>query len=50
MGKFLEKYFSTLMQEETENLNSPITIAWIELISNHPMNINLGPDGYTGVF
>ena len=40
MDKFLEKYkLSWLYQEETENMNRPITSTEIEsVIKNHPTN------------
>ena len=48
--KFLEKYnFAKLNQEETENLNRPITSRETEtVIKNLPPNQNPGPDGFTG--
>ena len=50
MEKFLEKCnFPKLNQEETENLNRPITSMEIEiLIKNLPTNKSPGPDGFTG--
>ena len=50
MDKFLEKYnFPKLNQEETENLNRPITSTEIEtVIRNLPTNKSSGPDGFTG--
>ena len=49
---FLEKYnFPKLNQEETENLNRPITSTEIEtVIRNHPTNKIPGPDGFTDEF
>ena len=52
MDKFLEKYnLSKLNQEETENLNRPITSTGIEtVIRNLPANKSPGPDGFTAEF
>ena len=52
MDKFLEKYnFPKLNQEETENLNRPITSTEIEtVIKNLPANKSPGPDGFRGEF
>ena len=52
MDQFLEKYNPpNLNQEETENLNRPITSMEIEiLIKNLPTNKSPGPDGFTGEF
>ena len=52
MDKFLEKYnLPKLNQEETENLNRPITSTEIKtVIKNLPTNKSLGPDGFTGEF
>ena len=52
MDKFLEKYnFPKLDQEDTENLNRPITSTEIEtVIKNLPVNKSLGPDGFTAEF
>ena len=52
MDKFLEKYnFLKLNQEETENLNRPITSTEIEtVIRNLPANKSPGPDGFTAEF
>ena len=49
MDKFLEKYnFPKLNQEETENLNRPITSTEIEtVIRSLPANKSPGPDGFT---
>jgi len=52
MDKFLEKYnFPKLDQEETENLNRPITSTEIEtVIKNLPANKSPGPDSFTAEF
>ena len=52
MDKFLEKHnFPRLNQEETENINGPITRTEIEtVIKNLPKNKSPGPDGFTGEF
>ena len=52
MDKFLEKYnFPKLSQEETENLNRPITSTEIEtVIRNLPKNNSPGPDGFRAEF
>ena len=52
MDKFLEKHnLSRLNQEETENMNRPITSTEIEtVIKNLPTNKSQGPDGFTGEF
>ena len=52
MEKFLEKYsFPKLNQEETEDLNRPITSMEIEtVIRNLPTNRNLVSDGFTAEF
>ena len=52
MDKFLEKYYShKLNQEETENLNRPITSTEIKtVIRNLPTNKSPGPHGFTGEF
>ena len=52
MDEFLEKYnFSKLSQEETENLNRPITSTEIEIvIKNLPTNKSPEPDSFTGEF
>ena len=50
--KFIEKYnFPKLNQEETENLNRPITSTEIKtVIRNLPTNKSPGPDGFTAEF
>ena len=50
MDEFLEKYnLPKLNQEETENLNRPITSNEIEtVIKNLPTNKSPGPAGFTG--
>ena len=52
MDKFLQKYnFPKLNQEETENLNRPITSTEIEtVIRKLPANKSLGPDGFKAEF
>ena len=52
MDKFLEGYnLPRLNQEETENMNRPITSNEIEtVIKNLPTNRSPGPDGVTGEF
>ena len=52
MDKFLERYnLPRLNQEETENMNRPITRNEIEtVIKNLPTNQSPGPDGFTGEF
>ena len=52
MDKLLEKYnFPKLNQEETENLNRPITSTEIEtVIRNLPANNSTGPDIFTAEF
>ena len=52
MDKFLEKHnLPTLNQEETENINRPITSTEIEtVIKNLPTNKSPGPDSFTGEF
>ena len=52
MDKVLEKYnFPKLNQEETENLNRPITSMEIEsVIRNLPANKSPGPFGFTADF
>ena len=52
MDKFSERYnLPRLDQEETENVNRPITSTEIEsVILKLPTNKSLGPDGFTGKF
>ena len=52
MDKFLERYnLPKLNQEETENINRPITSTEIEnVIKNLPTNKSPEPDGFTGEF
>ena len=52
MDKFLERYnLPRLNQEETENMNRPITSNEIEtVIKNLPTNKSPGPNGFTGKF
>ena len=52
MDKFLERYnFPRLNQEETENINRPITSNEIEtVITNLPTNKSPGPHDFTGEF
>ena len=52
MDKFLEKYnFPKLNQEETEDLNRPITSTEIKtVIRNLPAKESPGPDGFTAEF
>ena len=52
MDKFLEKYnLPKLNQEETQNLNRPITSTEIEtVIRNFPKNKSSGPDGFIAEF
>ena len=51
MDKFVEKYnLLTLNQEETENMNRPITALKLKLIKYLPANKSPGPDGFTGEF
>ena len=50
--KFLERYnLPKLNQEETQNVNRPITSNEIEtVIKNLPTNKSPGSDGFTGEF
>ena len=52
MDNFLEKHnLPRLNQEETENINRPITSTEIEtVIKNLPTNKNPGPDAFIGKF
>ena len=52
MVKFLERYnFPRLNQEETENMNRPVTNTEFEtVIKILPTNQSPGPDGFTGEF
>ena len=52
MDKFLERYnLPRLKQEETENVNRPITSNEIEtVIKNLPTNKSPRTDGFTGEF
>ena len=52
MDKFLERCnLPRLNQEETENMNRPITSKEVEtVIKNLPTNKSPGPDGFTGEF
>ena len=52
MDRFLERYnLPRLNQEETENMNRPITSNESEtVIKNLPTNKSPGPDGFTGEF
>ena len=52
MDKFLERYnLPRLNQEETENMNRPITSNEIEtVVKNLPTNKSSGPDGFKGQF
>ena len=52
MDQFLERYnLPRLNQEETENMNRPITSIEIETVmKNLPTNKSPGPDGFTGEF
>ena len=52
MEKFLRKHNNPrLDQEETENMNRPITSTEIEtVIKSFPTNKSPGPDGFTGEF
>ena len=52
MNELLEKYnLPKRNQEETENLNTPITSTEIKtVIKSLPTNKSPGPDGFTGEF
>ena len=52
MDKFLEKHnLRRTNQEETENINRPITSTEIEsMIKNLPTNKSRGPDDFTDEF
>ena len=52
MDKFLKGYdLRRLNQEETKNMNRPITSNEVEtVIKNLPTNQSPGPDGFTGEF
>ena len=52
MDKFLEKHnLLRLNQEETENINRPITSTEIETVTKIlPTKKSSGPDGFTGEF
>ena len=52
MDTFVEKHnLPRLNQEETENINRPITCTEIEtVIKNLPTKKSPGPDGFTGEF
>ena len=52
MDKFLEKYnLPKLNQEETENLNRPITTTEMETVIRYlPANKSPGPDDFTAEF
>ena len=52
MDKFLDKHrLPSLNQEETENINRPITSTEIDtVIKNLPTNKSPGTDGFTGEF
>ena len=51
MDKFLEMHLLRLNQDETENMNRPITSTEIEtVIKNLPTNKSPGPDSFTGEF
>ena len=48
MDEFLERYsLPTLKQEETANMNRPITSTEIEADQNLPTKKSPGPDGFT---
>ena len=51
MDKFLEKHnLPRLNQEDTENINRPITSSIETAIKRLPTNESPGPDGFTGEF
>ena len=52
MDKFLENYnLPRLNQEESENINRPITSTEVETVIKHlPTNRSPGPVGFTGKF
>ena len=52
MDEFFEKYnLLKLKQEETENINRPITSTDVKtVIKNLPTNKSPGPDGFTAEF
>ena len=52
MDKFLEKHnLLRLNQEETGNINRPITSTEVETVTkNLPTKKSPGPDGFTGKF
>ena len=52
MDKLLERYnLPRLKQEETENMNRPITGNEVETVIKYlPTNKSPGPDGFTGEF
>ena len=52
MDEFFEKYnLLKLKQEETENINRPITSTDVKtVIKNLPTNKSPGPDGFTNEF
>ena len=52
MDEFFEKYnLLKLKQEETENINRPITSTDVKtVIKNLPTNKSPGPNGFTGEF
>ena len=51
MDKFLKHNLQSLKQEETENINRPITSTESEsVMKNIPTNKSPGPNGFTGEF
>ena len=51
MDKFLEKYNLPKLNEESENMNRPITADEIEaVIKKLPTHKSPGADGFTGEF